>query len=292
MSHLILRQTTNSTEQVDSSCINDLYLLTTSLALDATSDLQGRINTAVSTAAKINKLHTLDENSNPVQTGNLGAWDNLYATATTYAIDFEDETVKTIIQNYLIKKGYDSDLTSTNLSKITSLDKNVGFNLNSEITTLNDIQYLTACTSIAAGTFDNIPNVTSIIFPSNLVYLGTIVLLRKLEAIRIPNKVTGTVIIKGCDKLELAVIDASLDAIQFDEQSWNFSCPNDVVIRGSADSIILYNNKSKTPTVVANIWVPDVSVYSAKSGFADYVGRLKPISDMPVELANRVNNLQ
>jgi hypothetical protein len=115
---------------------------------------------------------------------------------------------------------------------------------------------------------------------------------RNLKALRLPSKLTGSIACNACDQLELAVIDGSMTSVVFGENSWIFSCPNDVVIRGSVDSITLYNNKSKTPTTVANIWVPDVSVYSAKSGFADYVGRLKPISEMPAELAQRVSELQ
>jgi hypothetical protein len=64
----------------------------------------------------------LDESNSPVVTGNEGEWNNLFVTASTYAIEFEDPAVETVIRNILINKGYGSDLTTSNLAKITSMD--------------------------------------------------------------------------------------------------------------------------------------------------------------------------
>lgn len=90
MTHLVLRQTTDITESVENTCINDLYALIN--GLDATSSVVGKINTSISFFQKINALHTLDNNNQPVAASdNVGRWENLFATAAAYAMEFEDD---------------------------------------------------------------------------------------------------------------------------------------------------------------------------------------------------------
>lgn len=90
MTHLVLKQTTDITESVENTCINDLYALIN--GLDATSSVVGKINTSISSFQKINALHTLDNNNQPVAASdNVGRWENLFATAAAYAMEFEDD---------------------------------------------------------------------------------------------------------------------------------------------------------------------------------------------------------
>lgn len=89
MRHLVLKQTTDITESVENTCINDLYALD---ELDNTSSIVGKINTQISSFNKINTLHTLDNNNQPVAASdNVGRWENLFATASAYAMEFEDD---------------------------------------------------------------------------------------------------------------------------------------------------------------------------------------------------------
>ena len=166
MKHLILRQTTNSTEQVDSSCINDLYLLTTNLALDATSDLQGRINTATSSKDKINALHTLDNQEPAVPVApndNETRWDNLFATATTYAVQFSHEPFGTFFINTF---NGGRDVTSADLVNFGTISfKNISAQPN--ILNLDDLALLTSTKTITDANDDKFPNVTSITLPKS-----------------------------------------------------------------------------------------------------------------------------
>lgn len=89
MTHLVLKQTKDITESVENTCINDLYALIN--GLDTTSSVVGKINTSISSFQKINALHTLDNNNQPVAASdNVGRWKNLFATAAAYAMEFED----------------------------------------------------------------------------------------------------------------------------------------------------------------------------------------------------------
>ena len=104
MTHLVLKQSTSATEQVNSTCIDDLYYLSTvtgASALDNTSDIWGRINADQSTMDKVAALHSLDNSTPPVpvQSGNTGKWDNLFVTATAYAIAFADPEVRNVLVN-------------------------------------------------------------------------------------------------------------------------------------------------------------------------------------------------
>lgn len=176
MSHLILRQTKDVTEQVDSSCINDLYLLTTSLALNATSDLQGRINTATSSKDKVNTLHTLDQYNNPVQTGNTGAWDNLYVTASQYSFEFKDPIVRQILVTnvYGGKDPTEQDvmLTSSQWSTNTSTSNpnypyvmRSGLFQNSQIETFDELRYFSSVGALGIQMFKNCTSLKSVTMP-------------------------------------------------------------------------------------------------------------------------------
>lgn len=199
MSHLILRQTTNSTEQVDSSCINDLYLLTTSLALDATSDLQGRINTATSSKDKINALHTLDNQEPAVPVApndNETRWDNLFATATTYAVQFSHEPFGTFFINTF---NGGNEVTSADLVNFGTISfKNVG--AQSDILNLDDLALLTSTTTITNASRTIFPNVTSITLPKSCTSFRDLKQYDKLKSFT----ALGTVdlLIEACNELE------------------------------------------------------------------------------------------
>lgn len=199
MSHLILRQTTNSTEQVDSSCINDLYLLTTSLALDSTSDLQGRINTATSSKDKINALHTLDNQEPAVPVApndNETRWDNLFATATTYAVQFSHEPFGTFFINTF---NGGNEVTSADLVNFGTISfKNVG--AQSDILNLDDLALLTSTTTITNAQRAIFPNVTSITLPKSCTSFRDIKQYDKLKSFT----ALGTVdlLIEACNELE------------------------------------------------------------------------------------------
>lgn len=199
MSHLILRQTTNSTEQVDSSCINDLYLLTTSLALDSTSDLQGRINTATSSKDKINALHTLDNQEPAVPVApndNETRWDNLFATATTYAVQFSHEPFGTFFINTF---NGGNEVTSADLVNFGTISfKNVG--AQSDILNLDDLALLTSTTTITNASRTIFPNVTSITLPKSCTSFRDLKQYNKLKSFT----ALGTVdlVIEACNNLE------------------------------------------------------------------------------------------
>lgn len=166
MTHLILRQTTNSIEQVDSSCINDLYRLVIDAALDNTSDICGRINTTSTTQTKINVLHTLDSQNPPVPVAaanNEGAWDNLFATATAYAIPFQDAAFE---QFFVNTYNNGNELTSTDIKNFASIDfRDTGSH--SDILSLDDLAIFTSATGIYGVSAEYFPNVTSITFPAS-----------------------------------------------------------------------------------------------------------------------------
>lgn len=192
MTHLILRQSTTSTEQVDNTCIDDLCFLTTSLALDNSSDLVGRINTAVTTQAKIETLHTLD-NSNPpvpVTTGNATRWDNLFATASTYSFQFEDAEVQRVMETNVFPNGVTtSAIRGLNNFKTTS-NNNIFYN-NTRIVLFNEFQYFTGLISVPDQAFEGCNKLEEIRLPNTIQSMGWLSFGRckKLRKIYIPDSV-------------------------------------------------------------------------------------------------------
>lgn len=175
MSHLILRQTKTSTEQVDSSCIDDLYKFTISLAQnpDNTSYLEGTINTSSSSKDKVNTLHTLDQYNNPVQTGNTGAWDNLYVTASQYSFEFKDPTVRQVLVTtvYGGKDPTEQDVANTTsqwstdpYSTQTYTMRN-GLFQNTQIETFDELRYFIKVGSIGGWMFRNCTKLKSVTMP-------------------------------------------------------------------------------------------------------------------------------
>lgn len=167
MKHLILRQAMDRTEQVDSSCINDLYEFTLQLAQnpDDTSYLQGKINTSVSSKDKINVLHTLDDQNPPVPvtSNNEGKWNDLFVTAGTYTIEFKDKAFQKFAESYL---NDGNEFTSSNISSIGSEIKFRGASAQPDIQSLDDLALFTSVTNIWNMDGKNIfPNVTSITVP-------------------------------------------------------------------------------------------------------------------------------
>lgn len=155
MTHLTLRQTKNSTEQVSGSCINDLYEFTLQLAQDPdnTSYIEGRINADTSSKDRVNALHTLNDQDIPVTNNNQGRWDNLFVTATTYAIVFEDPNVESVLISSL-GIGSGGGITTTEAANVTTLPANL-FKNNSSIHTFNEFKYFTKVNSIPQECFSN-----------------------------------------------------------------------------------------------------------------------------------------
>lgn len=150
MTHLVLKQSTSATEQVNSTCIDDLYYLSTvtgASALDNTSDIWGRINADQSVVSRISVLHSLDDSTPPVpvQSGNTGKWDNLFATATAYAIEFEDPNIVAYLNSIGI--GSNGYVTSVQAASATT----VSTGANSTITKFNELKYFTGITGSMGG---------------------------------------------------------------------------------------------------------------------------------------------
>lgn len=165
MSNLILRQAVDRTEQVDSSCINDLYEFTRQLIQNAdpenTSYLQGKINTSISSKDKINVLHTLDDQNPPVPvaSNNEGKWDNLFVTATTYSVDFKDNAFKTFIESYL---NGGNEFTSSSISSYANDINFNGASAQPDIQSLDDLALFTLVKNIynIGNKFQNATSIT------------------------------------------------------------------------------------------------------------------------------------
>lgn len=91
MTHLYIEQATDRTEEVNSSIISKLYELAISGDLDNTSDLKGRLHTTVCKDIHYNYL-----NNN---------FDELYISADTLSITFEDPDVESAVASYLGTDG-------------------------------------------------------------------------------------------------------------------------------------------------------------------------------------------
>lgn len=179
MSHLILRQTKDVTEQVDSSCINDLYEFTLRLTQDPNNNtgyLQGKINTSSSSKDKVNTLHTLDQYNNPVQTGNTGAWNDLYVTASQYSFEFKDPIVRQILVTnvYGGKDPTEQDVMLTSTQWCTNPSSSSpnypyvmrnGLFQNSQIESFDELRYFSSAGALGAQMFKNCTSLKSITMP-------------------------------------------------------------------------------------------------------------------------------
>ena len=176
MTHLILNQQSGISEQVSSTCIDDLYILSQSNTLDSSSSLTGKINADTTSKDKVNALHTLDSSDQPVAASdNEGKWDNLFITSTAYAFVFADPLVKQFLVSNLYggKDPTERDIQNTaaqwSTNKYGSTDypytMKYAFFMNSQMETFDELRYFTYIASIGGQMFEGCTNLRSITMP-------------------------------------------------------------------------------------------------------------------------------
>lgn len=176
MTHLILNQQSGISEQVSSTCIDDLYILSQSNTLDSSSSLTGKINADTTSKEKVNALHTLDSSDQPVAASdNEGRWDNLFITSTAYAFVFADPLVKQLlVQNtYNGKDPTEQDIALTSSHWSTNPYHTDAYPYvmpyaafaNTQIQTFDELRYFSSIASIGNQLFENCTNLRSITMP-------------------------------------------------------------------------------------------------------------------------------
>lgn len=170
--HLEIKQSTSGTETVSTQTIDKLYQLSyenqsqgITSQLDATSDIQGRIEASAAYEDAVRYLVGIDP-------GDPKRFQNLYINIpnNNYYVRFEDP----VVRDYCLQQYGDGvGMTRTVLSGIVgrnmmwSSSGGMSSDLKSQVTSLNDFQYFTG---IGPVNDDNIvvdfTNATSIKFPS------------------------------------------------------------------------------------------------------------------------------
>lgn len=195
MNHIVIKQDTSGTEEVSSAVINALYNAVNDEYLDNNSELQGRLHTAVASSRNIAYLSRL--------------FPNLYITADTYTVDFEDPEVERICVS---KWGSNGAVTLAQLQTVTTTNvSGQVFNGNTTIEKFNEFQYFTGLTNPASSTnnmFGGCTNLKEITLPSNLTMMASNMFLNctSLENITIPasvQKIENAFI--GCTALKSVV---------------------------------------------------------------------------------------
>ena len=151
MNHIVIKQDTSGTEEVSSAVITALYNAVNDEYLDNNSELQGRLHTDVSSRSKIDYLTT--------------TFQNLYITADTYTVDFEDPEVERICVS---KWGSNGVVTANQLAAVTNVGADT-FKNNTTLTKATDLIYFTGI--IGRGNtpiFEGCTNLTEITIPPNL----------------------------------------------------------------------------------------------------------------------------
>lgn len=182
--HLEIKQSTDRTETVSSQTIDKLYQLAfedqnlgITSQLDATSDVQGRIEAPAAYEDAVRYLAGIDP-------GDTKRFQNLYINIPNqnYYVRFEDP----VVSNYCMSLYGDGvGTTRTELAAVTSNDdmwssnhttlKQMPNDLKSQVTTLNDFQYFTGIGDAGDSSYvvAGFNNATSIKFPScTFVYNG------------------------------------------------------------------------------------------------------------------------
>lgn len=183
--HLEIKQSTDRTETVSSQTIDKLYQLAfedqnlgITSQLDATSDVQGRIEAPAAYEDAVRYLAGIDP-------GDTKRFQNLYINIPNqnYYVRFEDP----VVSNYCMSLYGDGvGMTRTALAAVTSNAdmwssnhngglKQMSSDLRSQVTTLNDFQYFigTGDSGDASQVVSGFNNATSIKFPScTFVYNG------------------------------------------------------------------------------------------------------------------------
>lgn len=174
--HLEIKQSTDRTETVSSQTIDKLYQLAfedqnlgITSQLDATSDVQGRIEAPAAYEDAVRYLAGIDP-------GDTKRFQNLYINIPNqnYYVRFEDP----VVSDYCISLyGGGVGMTRTTLAAVTTVGRLWSANstskmpddLKSQVTTLNDFQYFTGISS-TENIVLNFPNAVSITFPSKTFY--------------------------------------------------------------------------------------------------------------------------
>lgn len=124
MTHLYIEQSTSVTEEVTIGIIKKLYELAIG-GLDVTSDLKGRLHV---NKAPINQVEYLNN-----------TFSQLYITADTYTLSFEDPEAENIcVTNW----GSDGTVTVNQLNSVTNASTQ--FKGNTTIQSFNEFQYFTS----------------------------------------------------------------------------------------------------------------------------------------------------
>ena len=133
MNHIIIKQDTSGTEEVSSAVITALYNVVTDEYLDNNSELQGRLHCVGTSKAKVDYL--------------TERFDNLYISADSYFIDFEDENMK----SYLLSLGIGSngEISTSDAANATV----VANSTNTTVTKFNELKYFTGITTSKGGLY-------------------------------------------------------------------------------------------------------------------------------------------
>lgn len=174
--HLEIKQSTDRTEIVSSQTIDKLYQLAfedqnlgITSQLDATSDVQGRIEAPAAYEDAVRYLAGIDP-------GDTKRFQNLYINIPNqnYYVRFEDP----VVSDYCMSLYGDGvGMTRTALAAVTTNDQlwcanttsKMSNDLKSQVTTLNDFQYFTGISS-TENIVMNFPNAVSITFPTKTFY--------------------------------------------------------------------------------------------------------------------------
>lgn len=154
MTHLYIEQNTGLTEEVNSSIISKLYELAISGDLDNTSDLKGRLHS--STARDIHVAY-LNE-----------AFDDLYINADTLYITFVDPEVERVLAT---KYGDGTNVTTNDMSSVTSINDSTGFSSNQVITQFPELKKFTNLINLNHWAFLQTTNLTTIDL-TNIQHIG------------------------------------------------------------------------------------------------------------------------
>lgn len=154
MTHLYIEQNTGLTEEVNSSIISKLYELAISGDLDNTSDLKGRLH---STSARDIHVAYLNE-----------TFDDLYINADTLYITFVDPEVERVLAT---KYGDGTNVTTNDMSSVTSINYDDGFNENTTITQFPELKKFTNLINLNTFAFSNTSNLTTIDL-TNIQHIG------------------------------------------------------------------------------------------------------------------------
>lgn len=153
MTHLYIEQN-GITEEVSSSVISKLYQLASSGTLDGTSNLKGRLH---STTARDIHVAYLNEH-----------FQDLYISVDALYLTFVDPEVERVLAT---KYGDGTNVTSTNMASVTSINYDTGFNMNTTVTSFPELGSFTSIVNVNTLAFNFASNLTTIDL-SNIQHIG------------------------------------------------------------------------------------------------------------------------